>query len=58
MIEYTSDDLQKCVFNSNHASNYVSLKGELAKDKRLFLEVVEAGIKYPKLRRPDYLRGL
>ncbi|MFX1457746.1 MAG: B12-binding domain-containing radical SAM protein [Promethearchaeota archaeon] len=58
MIEHTSDDLQKCIFNSNHASNYVSLKGELAKDKKLFLDVVEAAIKYPKFRRPDYLRGL
>ncbi len=58
MIEYTSDDLQKCIFNSNHASNFVSLKGELAKDKELFLQVVEAAIKYPRLRRPDYLRGL
>jgi radical SAM superfamily enzyme YgiQ (UPF0313 family) len=33
MIKYTSDDLQRCIFNSNHASNYVNLKGELAKDK-------------------------
>ncbi|HEC37385.1 MAG TPA: radical SAM protein, partial [bacterium] len=30
MIEYTSDDLQKCIFNTNHASNYLSLKGELS----------------------------
>ncbi|MFW9881071.1 MAG: B12-binding domain-containing radical SAM protein [Candidatus Thorarchaeota archaeon] len=58
MIEYTSDDLQKCVFNSNHASNYVSLKGELAEDKETFLKDVEGAIKYPRLRRPDYLRGL
>ncbi|MHA2131001.1 MAG: B12-binding domain-containing radical SAM protein [Promethearchaeota archaeon] len=58
MIEYTSDDLQKCFFNSNHASNYVSLKGELAEDKKTFLKVVEGAIKYPNLRRPDYLRGL
>ncbi|MHA2391104.1 MAG: radical SAM protein [Promethearchaeota archaeon] len=58
MIEYTSDDLRKCIFNSNHASNYVSLKGELAEDKETFLKVVEGAIKYPTLRRPDYLRGL
>ncbi|HEC40644.1 hypothetical protein LCGC14_1272600 [marine sediment metagenome] len=58
LIEYTADDLQKCVFNSNHASNYVSLKGELAEDKKTFLKVVEGAIKYPNLRRPDYLRGL
>ncbi len=43
MIEYTSDNLQKCIFNSNHASNFVNLKGELAKDKELFLQVVEVG---------------
>ena len=58
MIEYTSDDLRKCIFNSNHASNYVSLKGELAEDKETFLKVVDGAIKYPTLRRPDYLRGL
>ena len=58
MIDHTSDDLRKCIFNSNHASNYVNLKGELAKDKDQFLQVVEAAIKYPKFRRPDYLRGL
>ncbi|MHA2399175.1 MAG: radical SAM protein [Promethearchaeota archaeon] len=58
MIEHTSDDLRRCIFNSNHASNYVNLKGELAKDKEQFLQVVEAAIKYPKFRRPDYLRGL
>ncbi|MFW9823916.1 MAG: B12-binding domain-containing radical SAM protein [Candidatus Thorarchaeota archaeon] len=58
MIEHTSDELKKCIFNSNHASNYVSLKGELAEDKEMFLKVVEGAIKYPTLRRPDYLRGL
>ena len=58
MIEYTSDDLQKCFFSSSHASNSVSLNGELAQDKEQFLKVVEAAIKYPNLRRPDYLRSL
>ncbi len=58
MIEYTSEDLQKCIFNSNHASNYVGLKGELGKDKKKFLELIQASIENPSLRRPDYLRGL
>jgi len=58
MIEYTSDDLQKCVFNTNHASNYLSLKGELAREKQKFLKIIEIGIKDPSVRRPDYLRGL
>ncbi|MBN1800767.1 MAG: radical SAM protein [Candidatus Lokiarchaeota archaeon] len=58
MIMYTSNDLHKCVFNTNHASNYMGLKGELARDKEKFLSIIEAGIKNPTLRRPDYLRGL
>ena len=58
MIEYTSDDLQKCIFNTNHASNYLSLKGELSRDKNQFLKIIETGIKNPNMRRPDFLRGL
>ena len=58
MIEYTADDLQKCIFNTNHASNYLSLKGELSREKKQFLKVIENGIKNPNMRRPDYLRRL
>jgi radical SAM superfamily enzyme YgiQ (UPF0313 family) len=58
MIEYTADDLQKCIFNTNHASNYLNLKGELSIDKKQFLKVIENGIKNPNMRRPDYLRRL
>ena len=58
MIEYTSDDLQKCIFNTNHASNYLSLKGELSKDKKQFLKKIETAIKNPNMLRPDFLRRL
>lgn len=58
MIEYTSDDLQKCVFNTNHASNYLSLKGELSRDKKQFLNKIKIAIKNPDMLRPDYLRRL
>ena len=58
LIEYTADDLQECIFNTNHASNYLSLKGELARDKKKFLKIVEAGINDPTIRRPEYRRGL
>ena len=58
MIEYTADDLEKCIFNTNHASNYLNLKGELSRDKKQFLKVIENGIKNPNMRRPDYLRRL
>jgi radical SAM superfamily enzyme YgiQ (UPF0313 family) len=46
MIKYTDDNLQNCVFNTNHASNYLSLKGDLGKDKQEFLGAVEKAIKY------------
>jgi radical SAM superfamily enzyme YgiQ (UPF0313 family) len=58
LIENTSNDLTGCIFNTNHASNYLSLKGELGKDKQDFLSRIEAGIKDPAVRRPEYLRGL
>ncbi|MHA1670277.1 MAG: B12-binding domain-containing radical SAM protein [Promethearchaeota archaeon] len=58
MIEYTSADLQKCIFNTNHASNYLSLKGELGREKKPFLNMIETAIKNPNMRRPDFLRRL
>jgi len=58
LIEHTADDLKECIFNTNHASNYLSLKGELAKDKKQFLKTVKAGIDDPAVRRPEYIRGL
>jgi len=58
MIEHSSDDLQKCIFNTNHASNYLNLKGELSRDKKQFLKAIENGIKNPNMRRPEFLRRL
>jgi len=58
LIENTADDLTGCIFNTNHASNYLSLKGEQGKAKKDFLYSVEAGIKDPAVRRPEYMRGL
>mgnify|MGYP001819605968 FL=1 len=58
LIEHTSDDLKGCIFNTNHASNYLSLKGELARDKKDFLKIVATGIHNPAVRRPEYRRAL
>jgi len=58
LIDHTFDDLTGCIFNTNHASNYLSLKGELGKDKQDFLSRVETGIKDPAVRRPESMRGL
>lgn len=58
LIEHTDDDLKECIFNTNHASNYLSLKGELGRDKEVFLKTVRHGINDPTVRRPEYRRGL
>ena len=58
LIDNTADDLTGCIFNTNHASNYLSLKGELGKDKKDFLDRIETGIKNPAVRRPEHMRGL
>lgn len=54
MIEYTDDNLQNCVFNTNHASNYMSLKGELGRDKQEFLNTIRKGIEYVKTQQKDW----
>jgi radical SAM superfamily enzyme YgiQ (UPF0313 family) len=51
MIEHTDDNLRNCVFNSNHASNSLSLKGRLGRDKAKFLSAIERAIEYAKLHR-------
>lgn len=34
-------DVDKCVFRSNHASNYISLAGKLPEDKELLLDLIK-----------------
>jgi len=51
MIEHTDDNLQNCVFNSNHASNYLSLTGRLGKDKAAFLGAIRRATEYAKLHQ-------
>ena len=58
LIDHTDDDLEGCIFNTNHASNYLSLKGELGRDKKEFLKRIKIGIHDPATRRPEYMRGL
>ncbi|MBN2154554.1 MAG: radical SAM protein [Candidatus Lokiarchaeota archaeon] len=58
LIEKTSSELQNCVFRSNHASNYIALKGVLAEDKEHILKIIETNIKNPRDLRPEFYRGL
>jgi len=52
--------LSGCEFRSNHASNYLPIKGRLPEDKENLLGVINAIIERGDTRylRPDYLRGL
>ena len=53
MVEHTDDNLQNCVFNSNHASNYLSLQGTLGEDKAAILSTIKRAIEYANLHQPD-----
>ena len=47
-------------FRSNHASNYVALRGDLQRDKQQMLQTIDAALDDPNspLRRPEWMRAL
>jgi radical SAM superfamily enzyme YgiQ (UPF0313 family) len=51
-------NVKDCIFRSNHASNYLPLKGTLDKDKAKLLAVIDKGIAHPEILRPDEFRAL
>jgi len=53
-------DLEQTIFRSDHASNYLSLKGTLRKDKEKLLSSVRRAIERPDDAnlRPEWQRGL
>lgn len=53
-------NLENTVFRSDHASNYLSLKGELGKDKEVLLQKLNLAIHQPDMvpLRQEYQRGL
>lgn len=53
-------DLQNTVFRSDHASNYLSLTGNLNRDKEKLLKQVQNAIDYPDMAglREEWQRGL
>lgn len=50
--------LEGCVFRTNHASNYLPLKGILSGDRDKLLEVIERAFQRPEMLRPEFMRGL
>jgi len=57
-LENISDDVQNCVFRSNHASNYLALKGKLSRDRSKLLEIVSQNIENHLSIRPEHYRRL
>lgn len=59
-IFISQTELQRTVFRSDHASNYLMLKGVLSRDKDHFLKKIGNAIKNPLEAglRPEWLRGL
>ena len=58
VIEYLKD-LTQCVFRTNHASNYLSLRGTLPGDKVHLLNTLDAALKQGRdTLRPESWRGL
>ncbi|HOY63076.1 MAG TPA: radical SAM protein [bacterium] len=48
-----------CVFRTNHASNYLPLKGVLSRDRDKLLEVIDRALENPeRYLRPEFLRAL
>ncbi len=47
-----------CIFRSNHASNYLPIKGVLDRDKQKIIDVLNYGITHTNILRPEFYRGL
>lgn len=51
-------ELKETIFRSDHASNYLSLKGILNRDKEKLLEQISVAIQGGSSLRPEWMRGL
>lgn len=51
-------EIENCIFRSNHASNYLSLRGTLMEDKELILDQIEEGLKYNDYEDKELYRRL
>lgn len=57
-IENISNEVTNCVFRSNHASNYLAIKGTLAEDKQDVLDLIKENLKDHRDLRPEFYRAL
>ena len=50
--------LEKTIFRSNHASNYLALEGRLPHDKEKLLYILKSALNGEIHLKPEILRGL
>ena len=58
LIENISDDVKNCVFRSNHASNYLPIKGRLSRDREKIVSEINQTLEHPENVRPEFMRRL
>lgn len=52
-------EADNCVFRTNHASNYLALKGTLSRDRQILLDTINNALNRPEdFLRPEFLRAL
>lgn len=57
MIRYLETD--RCIFRTNHASNYLPLKGNLVRDRERLLETIDRALERPDVfLKDEWMRGL
>jgi radical SAM superfamily enzyme YgiQ (UPF0313 family) len=53
------EGVSRCVFRTNHASNYLPLAGTLPGDKESLLQIIDRALaEGESILRPEYMRGL
>ena len=58
-LEHLDDNLEKCIFRSNHSSNYLPLESNnLARNKQTLIDTIDYALKHPHVLKMEFLRGL
>ncbi len=58
-LEQLDNNLKKCIFRSNHSSNYLPLESNnLAKNKQSLIYMIDKALTNPDILRMELLRGL